>query len=370
MKVVKEFEKMHSLTKGGTKKFWQILVVTPDDVDFYIQTKWSHITKTGNLSTEQSSEPYLVVPTNVGRANERGSKEQAIFEAESDIKKQYDKGFRPISEKVEKVLLPMLAHKFKDHKKKVQYPVYIQPKLNGMRMLFDGKNGTSRGNKEILPNVIAHMAFAGIGTMYDGELILPGNLLLQETMKAAKKYRPGVSDQLVYYVYDVVDDMLPFHKRYDMLKKMKFPPNIKLTPTYECNSEEEIYTHFYKFLSDGYEGAIIRSKDGLYEINKRSYHLLKLKEMVDAEFKVVDVVDGGGKDAGLAIFVLETENGLQTFNCRPEGTEDNRRELFNDKRNLIGEYLTVRFQELSKDGVPLFPVGVCIRDQADFKVGV
>jgi hypothetical protein len=62
---------------------------------------------------------------------------------------------------------------------------------------------------------------------------------------------------------------------------------------------------------------------------------------------------------------LETDSG-ERFNCRPEGSQENRADLFKNRRELVGKYLTVRYFELSKDGIPLFPVGVGVRDLGDF----
>ena len=87
--------------------------------------------------------------------------------------------------------------------------------------------------------------------------------------------------------------------------------------------------------------------------------------MILSEYKILDVVDGAGSDEGLAIFVLDAGNG-QTFNCRPEGTQENRAELYKNRKQLINKYMTVRYQELSRDKVPIFPVGVGIRDLQDF----
>ena len=39
-----------------------------------------------------------------------------------------------------------------------------------------------------------------------------------------------------------------------------------------------------------------------------------------------------------------------------------RKALFKYGRDYIGEMLTVRYQELTDDGVPRFPVGIAIRD--------
>ena len=58
----------------------------------------------------------------------------------------------------------------------------------------------------------------------------------------------------------------------------------------------------------------------------------------------------------------ETENGSQRFWARPKGTRDERQQLFNTGDKYLGKLLTVRYQELTDDGIPRFPVGVSIRD--------
>jgi hypothetical protein len=87
-------------------------------------------------------------------------------------------------------------------------------------MLFDGEVGFSRGNKEIIPEVIQHLKFDTGGYMLDGELMLPNNVLLQESMSAIKKYRPGISDKLEYHVYDIVNTDLPYEDRMRLLETM------------------------------------------------------------------------------------------------------------------------------------------------------
>ena len=91
----------------------------------------------------------------------------------------------------------------------------------------------------------------------------------------------------------------------------------------------------------------------------------KLKDFQDAEYRIVGIIDGDGSDRGLAIFQLDNGNG-QIFNCRPEGSQENRADLFENRKKLIGKYLTVRFFELSKDNIPIFPVGVSVRDWGEF----
>ena len=366
MQKVKSSDWLISENKAGNKKFWRLHIVR-DGEHYHTQTEWYSITTTGKESKKQLSEPYYAQPKNVGRANQRNSQQQADFEFDAIIKKQMDKGFHREGEKPKTLPMPMLAHKFKDNKSKVEFPVFVQPKLNGMRMLFDGDMGWSRGNKEIIPEVIEHLKFDTDGFILDGELMLPDNQLLQESMTAIKKFRPELSPKLLYHVYDIVDDSMPFSQRYEIIQDLvaNAPKNVKLVKTVRASNESDVAHLHQRFVKDGYEGTMIRDSEMKYEIGKRSYSLLKLKDFVDAEYRIVNVIDGDGSDVGLAIFELETDSG-ERFNCRPEGSQENRADLFKNRRELVGKYLTVRYQELSKDGIPIFPVGVSIREWGEF----
>jgi ATP-dependent DNA ligase len=103
---------------------------------------------------------------------------------------------------------------------------------------------------------------------------------------------------------------------------------------------------------------MIRNLDGVYELGRRTKSLLKYKEFEDAEFLVVDVIEGEGTEKGAALFVCRTNTG-QTFNVRPRGSLDKRKKQLQLKKMFIGQKLTVRYQPLSKDEVlPRFPVGI------------
>lgn len=366
MKSIKTSNWLIGENKSGNKKFWRLHILQ-DGTNFYTQTEWYQVTSRGRETKRQMSEPYFAAPTNEGRANARNSEEQAYFEFDAMIKKQRDRGFVYEGEQKQTRPMPMLAHKFRDHTEKLDWPVFVQPKLNGMRMLFDGTTGWSRGNKEVIPEVIQHLQFDTGGFILDGELMLPNNQLLQESMKAIKKYRPELSPELIYHVYDIVDTDLPYAMRYQVIVDIlqNAPSNVKLVKTVSADDESQVSHLHQLFVKDGFEGTMVRDPSALYEVGKRSYSLLKLKDFTDAEYRIIDVVDGAGSDTGLAIFELETPTG-QKFNCRPEGSQENRAELYKNRKNLIGRYLTVRYFELSKDGVPIFPVGVSIRDLGEF----
>jgi hypothetical protein len=366
MKIFKSSDWFVNENKRGNNKFWRLHILQ-DGTEYFTQTEWYQISAAGKETKRQVSTPYFAAPTNEGRANARDSYEQSLFEYDAIIKKQRDAGYHLDGETITTYPLPMLAHKFRDHTQKVDWPVYVQPKLNGMRMLFNGRIGWSRGNKEVIPEVIQHLQCDTSGFILDGELMLPGNLLLQESMKAIKKFRPELSPTLIYHVYDIVAPELPYEARWAILQDLVplLPGNIQLVKTVRVDDETQVFHLHNLFVGDGYEGTMVRDPVMTYEIGKRSYSLLKLKDFQDAEYRILDVIDGAGSDEGLAIFVLDAGNG-QTFNCRPEGTQENRAELYESRDMLRGKHLTVRYFELSKDNIPIFPVGVSVRDNGEF----
>lgn len=360
IKIVKESEVFKAKTRTGSEKFWQLRIVKDAD-EYFLQSRYWQVNKRGEKSTEQFSEPYKVEPKNIGKANETSAKKQAELEFESEIKKKIDKSYCCEGMESKELQLPMLAKNFEDSKHRITYPAYVQPKYNGQRMLYNGDIAWSRSGKQIIPEVIQHLHFDTGGYVIDGELLLPKNVLLQKTMEAVKKFTPELSPQLQFIVYDLISDDLGFEDRLTILSNLDLGKNVILSKTEKIHSESEIEPKLDKFLKEGYEGLIIRNATGGYECGHRSATLQKYKRFTDAEFTITGVVEGNGKFKNCAIFVCDNGHGM-TFNCTPEGTQEHREELFKNKGKLIGKKLTIKFQELSKDRIPLFPVGICVRD--------
>lgn len=89
-----------------------------------------------------------------------------------------------------------------------------------------------------------------------------------------------------------------------------------------------------------------------------------MKVFQDAEFKVVDVIEGVGKMAGCAVFVCKTVQE-KTFNTAMKATMEERRKMYTERKKYIGKQLTVRFFEWTDDQIPRFPLGVCFRGYKD-----
>ena len=106
---------------------------------------------------------------------------------------------------------------------------------------------------------------------------------------------------------------------------------------------------------------MLRNCAGTYRVGVRSTDLQKYKEFEDAEYEVVGFKEGDGLEKGCVIWMCKTAAG-QTFAVRPRGTHEERAALFPRAASFVGQQLTVRFQELTTDGIPRFPVGLTFRD--------
>jgi DNA ligase-1 len=105
-----------------------------------------------------------------------------------------------------------------------------------------------------------------------------------------------------------------------------------------------------------------RNVDGYY-VNKRSTDLLKIKQFMDEEFRVVNVEEGRGKLAGHGIFVCKTETG-EEFRAKMMGDTSELKKYWDQPKLAVGRFLTVKFQGYTKkNNVPRFPVAMRFRDE-------
>lgn len=339
---------------------------------------------------------------NLGKKNETTIQEQAIAEAESKINKKKDSNYTEdpsgVPSKQEHSLLPMLAQTFsklddsgkdKGRKHHITYPCYCQPKLNGVRCLsriYDSKAipaiYTSRKfklyNSVTHLNIDLHLVFKdllGTEIPLDGEIYVHG-LTLQEINRRVKKWRPIETEQLEYWIYDIADTTKTFKERMEQIDKAfkdakdlnlqrYHQLKIKQVKTVIAYNEKDVYKFHDQFVREGYEGVIIRNENGLYTFDHRSNDLQKYKEFIDEEFEIVSYKTGEGREKDAIVFICKVKNptteGPKTFEVRPQGSIEQRREWTEEFSNIKGKELTVRYQELTEDNVPSFPVGVCIR---------
>jgi len=361
----KEFEPLYATDKNGKTKEWNIRV---DNHNTHSKIVYSY----GYIDGKKTIyELEISKGKNIGKKNETTHYQQALTDAESRWKKKMTiDGYSPFKNKdesseVSESLSPMLAHDYNKHSKKVEFPCFIQPKLDGYRMVYNSKDKKmySRNGKEysILQGTNLHEELGRINVNLDGELYIHNNLKFEDygvlRKKKLSKEDEKVLENMEYHVYDVIIEE-DYHQRHKILSMITVHTDlIKLVPTYMCNNKEDIETYHSRFISEGYEGSMIRNYNGLYMQKYRSYNLLKYKNFDDAEYKIIDYTyenDVLGKNDKVIVWICKTREG-KTFNVPSKGTREERNKLYEDGKEYIGKMLSVQYFGLTNDGIPRFP---------------
>jgi ATP-dependent DNA ligase len=324
-------------------------------------------------------------PKNVGRSNATSAVEQAELEAAAMWRKKRERKYFLSPEEARGLLVrPMLAvDYFKRRDRGLEFPLFVQPKLDGMRALvfWDADVGRwevmSRSGKSYVDSVggsVAHLvaAFEALAVVrpevrewfFDGEIYRHG-VGFQQLTRLLKKYRPGESELLEFHAYDVVRRGVSgevFSVRVGWLESLAsvVVSPLVVVPCRVAGSEDEVFALQGEFVAAGFEGAMARVGGGSYEFGARSFGLLKVKSFLDAEFPIVGFKSGVGKFADAVIWSCRTPGGV-VFDVSSRGSMEERRAWLREAEGHVGSLLTVRFFELSEDGVPRFPVGVGFR---------
>jgi DNA ligase-1 len=133
----------------------------------------------------------------------------------------------------------------------------------------------------------------------------------------------------------------------------EFEQHCVLVPTQICENEDEVMELYGEYVNEGYEGQILRL-DAKYE-NKRSKSLLKHKSFIDEEYTIKDICEGEGNRTGTAGYmVFETADG-KPFKSNVKGTWEETAEMLKSKKKLIGKQATIKYFNLTPDGIPRFP---------------
>lgn len=354
----------------------------------------------GKLTTDK---PTKTIAKNVGRSNETSAEQQAELEASAKFQKKLDSGYalNKLDAQKKKFYEPMLAHNYKDRKSELRYPLFSQPKLDGIRCVVrkeDGKLvGRTRNGKEIecIPHILKSLNgyfLAHPNAILDGELYnhdLRDNFnkitsLVRKqkpirsskmTDKAFAKKEQEFNESLVqaeesiqYHVYDApyihdnCTESTSFEFRINELKNsLTTNKHIIIVETTEVYEEANLDNIYNQYLEQGYEGQMVR-KDEKYE-NKRSTSLLKRKEFIDAEYRVVDIDVGNGNRSGTAKhLVCYCEKTKQTFNSNIKGSFEYLKEIYDNRKEYIGTLATIKYFQLTPDGIPRFPYAISFRN--------
>lgn len=285
---------------------------------------------------------------------------------------------------------PMLARTYGP--KFNSFPCFVQPKLNGVRALYQNGVFQSRDEKLWKPGVLAHLiaemsAFSS-STVFDGELYVHDWRLQRiNGAIAVNRLEPNAdTPNVCFHIFDIVDTSRSFSYRwfdyYQPLIQADLP-HVKAVPTALVSSRDELDQRFHQYTALGYEGIMLRP-DGPYEFGEhksertggytsyRSKTLWKHKQWSDAEFMCVGITQGDGKAEigvgalicaaitnphGLSLSAMQMDD-MPTFKVGT-GFEDSERIAFATDPP-IGKLIRVRYLELTADGIPFNSSFLCV----------
>lgn len=382
-------------------------LINPDDK----QTRYFIIHRvSGQYKGKRTNQPDKIVDR--GKVN-RSMWDQVMLEAKHLVKEKLDKGYKEIEKDPDEyteqelstilgeiitsqngVPKPMLAKQAdKVTNKKIFDKVWLASrKIDGLRAsIYLGKDGVlhtqSRGAmnydaamSDILENKDLIYLFKEVrGLILDGEAYHHGYTLQQlnsiaRTQKTVKDY--GV---LQFYWYDIVDPNSTFDERFALMKDIRdemnliFEPErnfkdgelrIQFVPQEEVIGWDNMMKLHNQYVSEGWEGLVVRDPDALYRPNGRTNDMIKIKVYKDDCFKVV------GKEAGLRgsedmVFIMEMSDG-RTFKAKPFGDREQKEEYWNNFEDKYeGHIGECKFFYYSDDGIPLQPAFKAFRDDIE-----
>lgn len=335
----------------------------------------SFICTYGQLDGAMQTQTTKCTGKNIGKANETTPEQQAKLEAEALVAKKLKSGYSYEISDTPSVSLPMKVKSYQDQINNVKFPCISTEKLNGVNSMFkrtaDSITIYSRGG-EVYP-AIPHLEQPLHDTMdelghneLNAELYIHGEHL-QDIQSAVKKPNK-LSPRITAHIFDIADSNETYEYRRNKLKSiystLESIDHISLKyigflTGVECHSHEQIELHYNQCMDRKLEGTVIKNLSALYQHNVRSSDMFKYKKTQDAEYQIVDCETDKN---GHPVFHCITPEG-KVFKVKPKGTDAERKAMIvNFESQYLNKWYKIEYEMLSKDKIPLKPIGLCLRD--------
>ena len=192
--------------------------------------------------------------------------------------------------------------------KDLPLPCIVSPKLDGIRCLIKDGKLLSRSAKPI-PNVQISALLGELlrdtRYVYDGELYIhkaPFQTITSNVMAKDREPHKGLKfmafDILTLSEWNADEKKTPFDRRLEMLERrfaVRKPGRAESIVQHLVQRRGRISTLFKKFLDMGYEGAMVRSPEGLYKhgrATRKEGTVFKLKSWRDYDGVILSVHEG------------------------------------------------------------------------------
>lgn len=292
-----------------------------------------------------------------------------------------------------KTFRPMLACDADENR--IQFPVIVQPKIDGVRALNVDGCLTGRSLKAFANRFVSEqfsqLAYAGL----DGELYLSDSTdpdLCRKTTAAltTKAGQPA----LHWVIFDCIGDG-DYQSRLAQVKQRVAQlnnPAISVIPSQLCHSHAQLLDIERDYLDQGYEGVIVRTLHGVYKngrVTQSAPHLTRIKRFVEEEAVVMSL--NTAQENGNATQINELglsyrsshqagkteKQEIGSLVCRDLKTGDtitvsfgnmtreDREHYFHNPAQLLGKTIKYKHFPHGRKDKPRFPTFVCVRPAVD-----
>lgn len=244
----------------------------------------------------------------------------------------------------------------------------LSQKMNGNRASFYQGKLISRQGKEFtgMQHIISDLEQLGIGWFYDGELIRKN----VDNLSDGENFRIGTGiinsdaeskEEIKFVIFDYFPETEILDKQSSAKYKLRreFLNNLRdiiskkqlknieiVTMVYEGTDQSQIMKWLDYAVEQGWEGLML-NKDAPYKC-KRTTDLIKIKRFYSMDLPIVEVMEGEGRLKGtLGALVVQYKGN--TVNVGSGFNDETRRTLWENKENLIGRVVEVKYKEISKD---------------------
>lgn len=287
---------------------------------------------------------------------------------------------------------PMLLPRETPDLDTLKYPVYVSPKLDGVRCLFDNGVALSRTLKPIPNKQIQSWALENKEALQgmDGELIVgkpTSSSVYRDTTSFVMSH--DKIGEFTFYQFDYWDAPdTPYSYRIESADIVN--SNVVFLTVVCADSKEEVLYFEQAYLREGYEGLIIRNPEGKYKYGRctmKEANAYKLKRFEDAEAIIIGFEEEmhNGNEAevnelgrtkrstskeGLApkgtlgAFICKTREGIQ-FKIGSGFDQADREIFWTNRDSLLNTFVKYKHFNVGVKDKPRHPIFLGFRDKID-----
>ena len=267
----------------------------------------------------------------------------------------------------------MLADDSKKHEKKMTGEVYVEPKLDGVRVITicdvdkDEVKMFSRNGKELtnFPKILEQ--FDSMLDQMSESMVFDGEIMsddFQTLMRERHRKGGAKTDDAVLNLFDCMpleyfkEGSYPYalNTRKELLQSFQYGPNISIVEFVAMDLDDDDgqkqFADYNRLCIDkGFEGIMVKPITGIYEC-KRSSLWLKVKPFIEVSLKVVDTEEGTGRNAGKLGALIVEGTDMDKFirtNVGSGLTDSDRETFWKAKDKLIGQIVEVRADAITQN---------------------